>query len=259
MSILPFTPRPRPESGRFRSGTRLFCFPYAGGSATTIYRTWPESLPRNIEVCPIQLPGRGPRFAEQPLTQMDDLVTLLVKELQPFMNVPFAFFGHSMGALISFELARRLEEETGSGPLQLFVSSFAAPSLPRAQTSVRNLEDERLLERLQKLQGTPTEIMAQPEIIQHALQVFRADVALCETYEFTPGTLLSCPISVFGGRQDPIVSPETLKQWQPLTRESCSVNLFAGNHFFLHQAQSDLTEIIASRLFSQEKNLATGF
>ena len=108
---------------------RLFCFPYGGGSAS-IFRAWPQHLPQEVEVCAIQFPGRGARLEEPPFTRLSPLVQTLSRVLRSYLNVPFAFFGHSLGAFISFELGRQLRKENDRSPLHLFVSGQRAPQLP---------------------------------------------------------------------------------------------------------------------------------
>lgn len=253
MSILPFSRQCKGNRSWPRPAWRLFCFPYAGGSASTIYRSWPESLPASTELFPVQLPGRGERAAEAPIVRLADLIPQLAKELSPFFEVPFAFYGHSMGALIGFELARYLEKSGARRVSHLFASSYAAPCLARTESAVHKLPDAALLCRLNKLQGTPPEVLAHPELMKAALAVFRADLALCETYLYTPGEPLDCPISVFGGLQDPIVSLASLERWRDTTRGKCRLNMFQGNHFFIKEARPSLLETVSSRLFAQRR------
>jgi len=254
MSILPFsTKRKRNRSG-LRTAWRLFCFPYAGGSALAIYRSWSESLPASTELIPVQLPGRGERAAEAPISRLADLIPQLAKELSPFGEVPFAFYGHSMGALIAFELARYLEKSGTSRVSHLFASSCAAPCLARTEPPLHQLPDAALLCRLNRLQGTPPEVLAHPELMKNALALFRADLALCETYLYAPGERLDCPISVFGGLQDPIVTLSSLERWRDMTGGEFRLNMFEGNHFFIKQARLSLLEIVSSRLFAQGRS-----
>src|SRR5262245_40590829 len=133
---------------------RLFCFPYAGGCAS-LFRTWIGQLPSGVEVCPIQLPGRENRWKETPSTNLPELIQEMFRALPPYLNKPFAFFGYSMGALISFELARALRQQHYPSPLHLFVSACRAPQIPRSSRPIYQLERSSFIEALRQLNGTP--------------------------------------------------------------------------------------------------------
>jgi len=148
-----------------RAAIRLFCFPYAGGGAT-IFRTWQSGLPSEVEVCPVQLPGRGRRLTEAAYTNVHTLVQGLAQGLFPFLDKPFAFFGHSMGATISFELARYLRREHHLMPRHLFNSGRRAPHVPGTQAHTYNLPDDEFLATLHDLKGTPREALEQPELME---------------------------------------------------------------------------------------------
>ncbi len=170
------SPKPNPQAS-----LRLFCFPYVGGGAL-IFRTWPNSLPATAEVCPVELPGRGTRLKETPFTRLLPLVQALAQALLPHLDKPFAFFGHSMGALISFELTRQLRRLYGLVPLHLFVSAHRAPQLPDPDPPIHTLPEAEFMEELRCLNGTPKEVLEQPELMELMLPILRADFALCETY-----------------------------------------------------------------------------
>lgn len=165
------TPRltPNPWVAGSRSNAearlRLFCFPYAGGGAS-IYRDWTAALPPVVEVYPVQLPGRQSRLHELPFTRMSLLVPELVEGLQPYLDRPFAFWGHSMGALISFELARHLSHENRPGPLHLFVSGYRAPQLPRLEPPIHQLPEEAFIHELHRLNGTPDAVLQNRELMR---------------------------------------------------------------------------------------------
>src|SRR5260370_28895087 len=141
-----------------QSTFRLFCFPYAGGG-TSIFHTWKGMLPPDVTVCPIQLPGREKRLAEPPFTRISLLVRAMAHALRPFLNCPFAFFGHSMGALISFELARQLRRQKAPEPTYLFVSAQKAPQLPDLTPPLHQLAEADFVEHLHRLYGTPEAIL----------------------------------------------------------------------------------------------------
>ena len=213
---------------------RLFCFPYAGAGAL-IFRTWSDSLPADVEVCPVQLPGRGSRMTERPFTQLSPLVEALAQALAPLLDRPFAFFGHSLGALVSFELARRIRRQHGVHPARLFVSAARAPQIPHRGPSIHTLPDKEFLMELRRLSGTPSELLDHEELMEIMLPILRADFALYETYLYSIEPPLNCPISAFGGLQDSKVSDSDLEAWRAQTSVSFSLQMFPGDHFFLKQ------------------------
>lgn len=225
---------------------RLFCFPYAGGGASS-FRLWPNALPPGVNVCPVQLPGRENRLGEAPFTRLEPLVQTLDRLLRPYLDRPFAFFGHSMGALIAFELAHRLGQNT-LGPIRLFVSGHSAPQIPRRRPPIHQLPDSELVEALRDFGGTPEAVLQHPELMELLLPTLRADFSVVETYVYSPHEPLACPISVFGGLQDSEVSRDDLNVWCDQTRSSCTVRMFPGNHFFLHGAQDLLLRAVAQDL-----------
>jgi medium-chain acyl-[acyl-carrier-protein] hydrolase len=213
---------------------RLFCFPYAGGGAL-IFRTWPDGLPADVEVCPVQFPGRGTRMRERPFTQLLPLVEALAEALVPLLDRPFAFFGHSLGALVSFELARRIRKRYGVHPVRIFVSGARAPQIPRRGTPIHTLPEKEFLAELRRLNGTPGEILDHQELMEIMLPLLRADFAVYETYVYSSEAPLNCPISAFGGLQDRGVNDCDLAAWRAQTAVSFSLRMFPGDHFFLKQ------------------------
>jgi medium-chain acyl-[acyl-carrier-protein] hydrolase len=226
---------------------RLFCFPYAGGGAS-IYRTWGAHLPPHVELRPVQLPGRENRMSEPPLTRVEPLVRLLAEALLPYLDLPFAFFGHSMGALVAFELARKLRTTVRLEPLQLFVAGRIAPHIIRSEPPNYNLPDPELIEELRRLDGTPAEALEHPELMRLILPLLRADFELVQTYTYAGGAPLDCPVTAFGGAQDTEVSREELEGWREHTTGDFSLHMFAGGHFFLHTASEQLLRVISSEL-----------
>ncbi|HYP40295.1 MAG TPA: alpha/beta fold hydrolase [Chloroflexia bacterium] len=226
---------------------RLFCFPYAGGRAS-IFRAWQANLPPAVEVFPIEFPGRGMRFAERLHVQLTPLVREIASEIQPYMDRPFALFGHSMGALVSFELARELQSTYGLSPAHLFVSAHRAPHLPDTSLPMHTLSDPDLLQRLHGLNGTPGELLQEPDLMKLTLPIVRADFSVCETYAYAPGAALTCPISTFGGWQDVMVTRDQLEAWGQHTHASFELHMLPGEHFFLHTAQSLVLRILSQEL-----------
>ncbi len=236
-----FCPRPNPQAA-----LRLFCFPYAGGGAS-VYRRWPAGLPASVEVCGLRLPGHEGRFREPAFTRLTPLVDALAEALLPALDRPFAFFGHSMGALIAFELARRLHRDGRPTPRHLFLSARAAPQLHRPDPC-HNLPEPLFREHLRRLGGTPPEVLEHPELMKLLLPMLRADFAVCETYVHQPDEPLGCPITAFGGLDDPLPRREQLEGWRAHTRAGFRLHMLPGNHFFLHSAEPRLLQVLSEEL-----------
>lgn len=207
---------------------RLFCFHHAGGGAS-LYRSWWESMPGGVEVLPVQLPERESRLAEQPFRSVDALLAALVEGLRPFMDVPFAFFGHGMGALVAFDLARRLAAEGLPGPVHLWASG----RVPDEREPSYGLPGPEFIEELRRLDGTPGEVLRNREVLGLILPLLRADFEFCETYRYIRGAPLRCGISALGGAGDPDVSREQLDVWRAGTEGPFRLGLFPGGHFYL--------------------------
>lgn len=218
---------------------RLFCFPYAGGGAS-IYRRWPAAMPPEIEVCPVQFPGHENRIRERALTRLDTLVSeFLEAHGDDLAALPCAFFGHSMGAFIAFELARTLRRLGRAGPVQLFVSARRAPHLPARERAIHDLPEAEFRDELRKLNGTPEAVLEHPELMDLLGPILRADFTLIETYEHVPDAPLACPIAAFGGVDDPDVTRDDLDAWRRHTTAPFQVRMFPGDHFYLSHGSGD--------------------
>lgn len=226
---------------------RLFCFPYAGTGAS-IFRTWSNGLPAEIEVCPVQLPGRATRLMEAPFTSLSPLVKALAEALVPLLDKPFAFFGHSLGALVGVELARQLRRQSGIQPVHLFASAARAPQIPPRHRPIHALPDKEFLVELRRLNGTPGNVLEDAELMQIMLPVLRADFAVYESYVYSPEPPLDCFISAFGGLQDARITRDDLEAWRDQTSASFSLKMFPGDHFFVNTAQPLLLEILSRDL-----------
>lgn len=229
---------------------RLFCLPYAGGAAS-IYRDWPSLAPPGVGVCAIQLPARERRLREAPLASMSAVLEGLTPALRPWLDLPFALFGHSIGALIAFELTRRLRRDKGPQPDWLFVSACTAPQLARpSHQPLHDLPRDELVAELRRLQGTPEAVLDHPELLDLLLPALRADFAVWETYRYTDEPPLACPLTAVGGRDDPEVSEEGVRAWAQQTTGPFDAHLFPGDHFFLRPAQDQLLEVVNRHLQS---------
>lgn len=221
---------------------RLFCFPYAGGSAS-VFREWIDSFPQEIDICPIQYPGREKRIFEAPFTSMEALTEELANVLLPELDMPFAFFGHSLGALISFELTRRLQRQ-GISPVHLFVSSYRSPEIEKRKAPMHLLPDTEFVERLREYNGTPDAVLENSELMKILLPTLRGDFAIHETYVYASGVPLTCPISAFGGIKDLEVKSSDLKLWKEQTGENFKLKMFQGDHFYIHNNNKSLINTI---------------
>ncbi|WP_277881879.1 thioesterase II family protein [Coleofasciculus sp. FACHB-542] len=239
-----YCPKPNPLSS-----LRLFCFPYAGGGALN-FRTWSQGLPVGVEVCAVELPGRGKRILEAPFTQALPLVQAIAHALLPYLDKPFAFFGHSMGALVSFEVARLLRREYGMSPVHLFVSGRSAPQLPLQEPPIHSLPQPAFIEELRRLNGTPKAVLENVELMELLLPILRADFAVLETYVYAAEPPLQCPITAFGGLQDVKVSVDRLEAWRQQTSAKFSLQMLPGDHFFVQSAQPLLLQFLSRELNS---------
>jgi medium-chain acyl-[acyl-carrier-protein] hydrolase len=215
---------------------RMFCFPFAGGGAYN-YKPWQQLLPPDIEVCAIQLPGRESRRAEKPLTSMSELMPILARSIEPLMTVPFFFFGHSMGGLMSFELCRYLRRQNELLPSDLFISATCAPQLSSHKRFLHLMSDLELIQEMSRYGGTPKEVLEDKDMIEMMLPLLRADCALFETCDYVPETPVDIPITVFGGAQDERATEEELRAWEAQTTAAFSLRMFPGAHFFLKEVQ----------------------
>lgn len=226
---------------------RLFCFPPAGGGAS-IYQPWVGAMPTGVELCRIQLPGRESRFGEPAVDNLDTLLPPLEEALLPLLDVPFAFFGHSMGALVSFELTRRLRDAGKPQPLALFPSAHRAPHLPLRRRLWAKLPREELITELDNIDGIPEELRGNDEILDVVLPTVRIDLELYEGYRHQTGDPLACRITAFGGDNDSLVEPEEVEAWSQHTSGPCTVHIVQGTHFFLHQEAANVGSTVAAAL-----------
>lgn len=243
-------PIPNPQAK-----VRLFCFPYAGAGAS-IFRTWSEDLPPEIEVCPIQLPGREERFGESRFNRISPLIQTLVPLLRPYLDIPFAFFGHSMGAILSFELTRELRRRNLPCPVHLFVSACRAPQIPNFDVPIHKLPEPKFIERLHSLNGTRKDVLQNPQLMELLVPILRSDIAILETFFYATEDKLSCPISVFGGTQDSEINLDKLGAWRDQTNNKFTLQMLSGNHFFLHDNREQMLQTIAEDILVGSKHLS---
>ena len=197
------------------------------------------------------LPGRESRLREPAYTQLEPLVEALTREIFPLLDRPFALFGHSMGAMISFELARRLRSERGVEPDHLFISGRRAPQLPETDPEIHNLPEAEFITEVDRLNGTPKEVLEHKELMELLIPILRADFSICHTYNYIPGAPLTCSLTALGGTKDETADHEKLQGWCAVTTGRCRIRMLAGDHFFINQQQAAILPIIAETLLSR--------
>jgi medium-chain acyl-[acyl-carrier-protein] hydrolase len=224
--------------------TRLFFFPYAGGGPS-VFTKWIIELPSYLEGYVAHYPGRGSRYQELPIRRFTTLVERLSQAIQPLLDKPFAFFGHSMGGLVAFELIKQLRENNLAQPTILFVSASEAPHLYDPYPPLHKLPDAEFLRALQEFNGTPPEVINHPDLMQLLLPMLRADFEAIENYHYAPYELpLDIPIIAFGGLEDPRVSQEHLEGWALHTNSRFESQYFAGDHFFIERGKESIMRSI---------------
>lgn len=217
---------------------------------------WRKKLPNGVDVCPIQLPGRENRLSESPFTDIRRLIERLVKVLGPYMDLPFALFGHSLGALVSFELCRALRKQQLENPAIMFVSCIRAPQCPKP-TPIHHLPDHEFIKTLtERYQAMPAAVLENEELIQLYLPALKADFTLLDTYQYVPEAPLDFPISAFGGLKDNAFNRDDIKAWAHQTSHAFKIRMLPGGHLLLNEnpelvlqsVSDDLLEIFTDHL-----------
>ncbi len=232
------SPRPNPQAA-----LRLFCFPYAG-VGPSVYRPWLAALPGHLEARFIQLPGREGRWREPALTNIAEIADRLAGAIVPHLDKPFAFYGHSLGALISFELTRRLRAAGAPMPRQLFLAAHRGVQLPNPHSAIRHLPDDQFVSEMRRrYDGIPQSVLDNPELLELMLPCLRADFTAFETYEYRAEAPLDIPISAFGGDADNYVRTHEVAGWREQTTGRFRMRVVPGNHFFL---QTERDRVLAA-------------
>lgn len=236
-----FVRQPNPQAR-----TRLVCVPHAGGGASA-FREWGAEF-SSIEVLAAQLPGRECRFGEPLQSSIAPLVSNLADALGPWRDREFALFGHSMGALIAFELARELRRRGGLQPTALIVSGHAAPQLERTRRPLHGLSDAEFVGEIRRLGGTPAEVLENDELMALLLPRLRADFAVCDTYGFGDDAPLTCSVLAFAGRADSRVDRPGLEAWRCHTTGRFASRWFEGGHFYPLESRDALLAALRREL-----------
>ena len=234
--------RPAP---RRRPFVRLFCFPYAGVGAS-VFHQWSAGLPIEIDVCAVQLPGRTVRLSEQPVASIPVLVDGISTAIAPYSDIPFVFFGHSMGATLAAEVTRELARRGAPLPHCLIVSARRPPHMADPLSPLRNLSDKEFVEEImRRYGGIPPEILREKDVLALLLPALRADVAALETFRPVRPTPLSCPIVAFGGSSDGLTPMAHLEAWRAETTSNFEICVFPGGHFYLDSERAAVLAKVA--------------
>ena len=235
--------RLRPSSVARR---RLLCFPHCGGSASWYAPLARASvLPDTVDVVALQYPGRQDRLAEPCVDSIGALRDAVVSELDGWLDRPFALFGHSMGAIVAYEVARVLEHERGRVPAALFVSGRRAPSTHRDERVHRG-GDPALLREVARVAGTPSQLLDDEDVHAMMLPALRGDYRAIETYAWRPGPEPSCPTWALVGDADPLTTPHEAAAWRAHTSGPFECVVFPGNHFYLADHRAAVARLVAA-------------
>ena len=227
-----------PWSDRATDLPVVYCLPYAGGSAQ-VYRSWIEpGRAHGVEFMPVELPGHGTRWREEPIDNIDEIVHAVCQEVIAPARGPYAIFGHSLGGAIAFEIAVTMPV-ISEGPEHLFLSGVRPPSAP-AGRSMHQLSDDRLAKAVHELGGTPAVVSGNLEIMSFLLPLIRNDMRIAETWRPSRGRIISCPVSVFSAFSDMVASPQTMNAWADVTSGKFRHTTLPGGHFYLHEHRDTL-------------------
>lgn len=228
---------------------RMFTFHYAGG-AKSLYRDWYKDLPRDVEICAIQLPGREDRLNETPYRDFFPMIQAATKAIMPYLDRPYVVFGHCMGGLTGFEVVRQLRRQSAELPLHFFVSSFIGPQIPKPErrSIIFNIPEGMVDDFFVELGGTPQEVLDNLGLMTLARVVMDADLDLLRSYEYIDEEPLDLPITTFGAVQDKLVIVDEIEQWKKQTTKGYELTMYPGNHFYMQMHRAYLMRTLGDRL-----------
>ncbi|MDH5325121.1 MAG: alpha/beta fold hydrolase [Gammaproteobacteria bacterium] len=228
---------------------RLICFPWAGGGGS-FYRRFSADIPHNMELWSIQYPGREDRYSEPLCNRMETLVEHIVTDLKYLSDKPMVFFGHSMGALVAYEVAAMMQQRFRREPELLVVSGSGAPGYDRTYVRCRwDESDAVFMEELRRLGGTPAPILEDSQLMQSLLPVIRADYEILDHYEATPEGKLNCPVIFCAGKDDHSVSEYSPIAWRRHSLGVFQEHWFEGDHFYLYDRTPELVKELSDWIF----------
>lgn len=238
---------------------KLYCLPYAGGSAMT-YTRWKKNLNGMIQLCPIELAGRGKRFTEPYYNSLSEAVDDIYQLIKPELDSgPYAFYGHSMGSRLVYELVRKIEALPHPKPVHLFLSGGNPPHLKKNEKVYHTMPEEQFKTEIFNMGGTPREVFEHKELLEIFIPLLRADYKILETYEFQPDSMVfNCGITLFNGKADTEVSGVEIREWQRYTKIPCPIHEYEGGHFFIHDFMEDIVQIINDTLIQTLIHSGTG-
>nr|BAW35601.1 putative type II TE [Streptomyces sp. RK95-74] len=225
---------------------RLVCLPHAGGSAS-FYFPMSQALSPAIDVICLQYPGRQDRRMDPRIEDIGEYADAIAAELKPWLDLPTAFFGHSMGATLAFEVTRRLERDADFSPVALFASGRRAPSTHRDE-NVHRRDDDGIVREMKVLSGTDSRVLGNEEILRMAMPAIRGDYKAIETYRAEPGAAVRAPITVLTGDSDPRTSLEEAEAWRAHTTGGFDIQVLPGGHFFLANHQERINKLVSETL-----------
>ena len=237
--------RPNP-----RAKLKLFCFPYAGGSSA-IFSRWPKALAPDVDLWAAEYPGHGVRRAEPPLAQIERLADEFLSHLMPHLKAPFAVFGHSLGALVAFEILRRLRAgagDAGRTPAGFFAAGCRAPAVQAERRAAELVSNPDFAAELRAFSKMAADMPAHDELVTIATPALRADFEAWKTYDYAGEAALRCPVFAYGGLADPAVTRDDLDAWAGETSAAFGVRMFPGDHFFIHGAEPMLLRVLSMDL-----------
>ncbi|MBO1255102.1 thioesterase [Alteromonas sp. 5E99-2] len=229
-------PKPQPNAQ-----LKLICFPYAGGSIST-YTSWAQYLPENVELCIVQLPGRGQRMFEKPHTNMQAVINELISVLPQYIKSPYIVFGHSLGSRIAFELMLTLHNLNLPLPEYFIASGSRSPDSSLNKKNIFHLPNDEFIHELEKLNGTPKAVLENKELMDLFMPLLRADFELVDTYCYLGTAKLNCQITILGGIDDTDISKEQLANWQQFFIPTVNIHMIPGNHFFIDNQKEHCLE-----------------
>ncbi|MFC7310793.1 thioesterase II family protein [Streptomyces monticola] len=230
-------------------GLRLVCFPHAGASATAFLRL-ARTLPEGLDVLSVQYPGRQDRRHEEPSRSLTALAEAVADELADSADETYAFFGHSMGAVVAYETTRLLAEREVPCPKHLFLSGRGAPS-PQPSVHDRLATDADVLAAVRRLGGTDQAVLQDPELLEMVLPVLRADYRALGSYTWRGGPPLDVPVTTLVGDRDPVVTVQEAVEWQEHTRADFALEVFPGGHFYLDEQLPGVATVITDGVLAE--------
>ena len=241
-----------------KNQARIFAFPYSCAGASSFHQWAGHFSQYGIDFIGVQLPGRENRRGDKPLSNLPDLIDSLLSAITPYTDQPFVFFGHSLGALVAFELSRALQKKGIALPDHLFASAFRPPSLANPNKALHQLEREAFIDGIRAYGNTPEAVLSNTVLMDLFLPMLRADFALNETYCYQEETPLSCPITVFKGSEDNFANPQNMGCWQQETQAKYEEIEYKGHHFFLDEHRQSISQRLVDAL-QHGKTKSTGF